>query len=190
KREIEVDVRVVAATNRDLETEVARGRFRQDLFYRLNVIPIRLPSLAERRSDIRALALHFLNRSNQANQRNISLDCDALTRLEQHNWPGNIRELSNLIERVVLLADRPVLGATDIERFMPADQMSDGSGNPTASQPGSTPFLVRTYLPGHSHPPEALRDALRSCGGNKSRAAQLLGLTVRQFDYRCRKLGI
>ena len=190
KREIEVDVRVVAATNRDLETEVARGRFRQDLFYRLNVIPIRLPSLAERRSDIRALALHFLNRSNQANQRNISLDSDALTRLEQHNWPGNIRELSNLIERVVLLADRPVLGATDIERFMPADQMSDGSDNPTASQPGSTPFLVRPYLPGHSHPPEALRDALRSCGGNKSRAAQLLGLTVRQFDYRCRKLGI
>jgi Nif-specific regulatory protein len=192
KREIEVDVRVVAATNRDLETAVARGDFRQDLFYRLNVIPIRLPSLAERRSDIRALALHFLSRSNQANQRNVSLNTDALARLEQHGWPGNIRELSNLIERVVLLADRPVLDAADIERFMPGELSPDTmqrSDRLADALPG-TMGAVRPYLPGHSHPPEALRDALVRCGGNKSRAAQLLGLTARQFVYRCSKLGI
>ena len=85
---IAVDVRLVAATHRDLETDVTQGSFRRDLFYRLNVIPIRLPSLRERREDIRTLALHFLNRANQANQRNVNLAGDALARLEAHPWPG------------------------------------------------------------------------------------------------------
>src|SRR5690606_33493316 len=91
KQEQNVNIRLVAATNRDLSREVQNGRFREDLYYRLNVIPIHLPSLAERRSDIPALALHFLNRFNQANQRNLNLKPDALTLLQNHYWPGNIR---------------------------------------------------------------------------------------------------
>ncbi|BDD95012.1 hypothetical protein PanNE5_44520 [Pandoraea sp. NE5] len=190
KREIKVDVRLVAATNRSLETDVANGLFRQDLYYRLNVIPIRLPSLAERKGDIRALALHFLSRTNQANQRNVNLAPDALARLEDHQWPGNIRELSNFIERVVLLADRPILHSDDVERFLPATEPA-----PLFETPGSTlqqtvqiPEGVRQYMANDSHSADELRQALRSAGGNKSRAAQRLGLTPRQFSYRWQKI--
>lgn len=195
KREIRVDVRLVAATNRDLEMEVARGLFRQDLYYRLNVIPIRLPSLAERREDIRALALHFLSRANQANQRNVNLARDAFERLEAHAWPGNIRELSNLIERIVLLAEKPTLGAADIERFMPASEPAAPTAPVTsapqavAAHQSGAQALVRPYMTAASHTADDLREALRACGGNKSRAAQLLGLTARQFAYRWQKLN-
>ena len=199
KSEIRVDVRVVAATNRDLAADVQRGLFRQDLYYRLNVIPIRLPSLAERRADIRVLALHFLSRSNQTNHRNINLSAAALARLEQHPWPGNIRELANLVERIVLLADRSLLDADEIERFMPEEsfEMAVPTGGGATWPPeiavaqGSfEEKAVRPYLSSRSHTPQALRQALERCGGNKSRAAQALGLTARQFSYRCRKLGL
>jgi Nif-specific regulatory protein len=188
KHEIRIDIRLVAATNRTLEHEVAAGRFRQDLFYRLNVIPIRLPSLAERKSDIRPLALHFLNRTNQANQRNVNLSADAYERLEEHMWPGNIRELSNLIERVVLLAEKPVLNALDIARFLPDTEVRDITPTvaPVAIDPRNA--TVRPYMVTGSHSADELREALRQAGGNKSRAAQLLGLTSRQFNYRWQKV--
>jgi Nif-specific regulatory protein len=193
KAEIKVDVRVVAATHRDLETDVAKGSFRRDLFYRLNVIPIRLPSLRERREDIHTLAIHFMNRANQANQRNVYMSPDALQRLEQHPWPGNIRELGNVIERVVLLADGPMVSATELERFLPSELASPAT---TASKQVKTPAtplpisaapLVRDYLSAHSHTLEELQSTLAQHRGNQSRAAQALGLTVRQFAYRLRK---
>lgn len=185
KQEMRVDIRLVAATNRSLESEVANKRFRQDLFYRLSVIPIQLPSLAERRSDIRPLALHFLNRINQANQRNVSLSPEAFVRLEEHSWPGNIRELSNFIERVVLLAEKPTLTAEDIDRFMPVVDIST-KGSRELSSLAETPrmFPIRPYMASDSHSPEELQEALRTAGGNKTRAAQMLGLTPRQFLYR------
>jgi len=197
KREIKVDVRLVAATHRDLEADVAKGSFRRDLFYRLNVIPIRLPSLRERREDIRTLAVHFMNRANQANQRNVYLSPAALNRLEEHPWPGNIRELGNVIERMVLLADSPMVSATELERFLPSE--TAGTHNLLAPAPVSvsnavnTPPctqaapLVRDYLPAHSHTLEYLQETLVLHRGNQSRAAQALGLTVRQFSYRLRK---
>ncbi|WP_114972607.1 sigma-54 interaction domain-containing protein [Rhodoferax ferrireducens] len=197
KSEIKVDVRLVAATHRDLETEVANGTFRRDLFYRLNVIPIRLPSLRERREDIRTLAVHFMNRANQANQRNVYLSPAALTRLEEHPWPGNIRELGNVIERMVLLADSPMVSATELERFLPSESAGTlnllASAPVPASTPGNPPPrtlaapLVRDYLPAHSHTLEELQETLALHRGNQSRAAQALGLTVRQFSYRLRK---
>ncbi len=104
KREIRVDMRLVAATNRDLAAEVAHGRFREDLFYRLNVVPITLPPLAERRSDIPDLVLHFLTKANQDNQRNVNLTQAAFGTLARQPWPGNIRQLANFIERLVLLS--------------------------------------------------------------------------------------
>jgi Nif-specific regulatory protein len=209
KREVKVAVRVVAATNRDLALEVERGTFRRDLFYRLNVIPIRLPSLRERPQDIRALAIHFLSRVNQANQRNVSLSPEALSLLEQHPWPGNIRELGNVIERLVLLTDSAMATGQELQRFLPAGQNSDESkwaqgasgrvsrdrvGLPANAPPPSTspppPLpLVRDYRAAHSHPATELQQALANHGGNQSRAAQALGLTVRQFSYRLRKLG-
>ncbi|MDP1954836.1 MAG: sigma 54-interacting transcriptional regulator [Polaromonas sp.] len=194
KREVRVAVRVVAATNRDLAQDVLAGTFRRDLFYRLNVIPIRLPSLRERPQDIRALAIHFLSRVNQANQRNVSLSAAALASLEQHPWPGNIRELGNVIERLVLLTDSAMVSAEELQRFLPHEQDSTTPDRPagvtTVQKPVTPAPVVRDYQAAQSHPAAQLQQALHDHGGNQSRAAQGLGLTVRQFSYRLRKLGL
>ena len=208
QREIKVQVRVVAATNRDLEQGVQRGTFRRDLFYRLNVIPIRLPSLRERAQDIRPLALHFLSRFNHASQasrasqaspRNVSLSPDALLRLERHPWPGNIRELGNVIERLVLLADQSVVSARELERFLPSESAAAGPPStlqdaPPSPSPSPSPSLalplVRGYLTAESHSATQLQQTLAAHGGNQSRAAQAMGLTVRQFSYRLHKLDL
>jgi Nif-specific regulatory protein len=116
-KEIKVDVRVVVATHRNLVNEVAMGRFRRDLYYRLNVVPIRLPALRERREDIKPLALHFLSRANQVHQRHVHFTEDVWMWLDAQPWPGNIRELANLVERVVLLAAHPDVGAADLEHW-------------------------------------------------------------------------
>ena len=196
-REVKVNIRLVAATNRDLARDVQAGQFRQDLYYRLNVIPIRLPSLRERREDIRALALHFVNRANQAHERNVHLAPDAMARLETHDWPGNIRELGNLIERLVLLTDHTRVTAVAVERFMPESSLpAPGAVNgPPASAPQAVArpapdALVRDYQSANSHTAEHLRKALEQHQGNQSRAAQSLGLTLRQFSYRLRKAGL
>ena len=188
-RELKVNIRLVAATNRDLARDVQAGRFRQDLYYRLNVIPIRLPSLRERREDIRALALHFVNRANQAHERNVHLAPEAMARLETHDWPGNIRELGNLIERLVLLTDHTRVTAVALERFMPESL----TPLPAAEPPPGRPLpagTVREYLSARSHSPQALQDALLRHHGNQTQAAQSLGLTLRQFGYRLRKAGL
>jgi len=184
KHETRVDVRLVAATNRDLALETERGGFRRDLFYRLNVVPIRLPSLAERHEDVRPLALHILSRVNQMHQRNVNLSQGALAALEAYAWPGNIRELSNVIERLVLLTDDTVISAGEIARFLP-----DAGRSSASSRGEAAPLVVREYRELRSHSAEELRAALARHGGNRSRAAQTLGLTVRQFTYRLTKLG-
>ncbi|MFN7855492.1 MAG: sigma-54 interaction domain-containing protein, partial [Acidovorax sp.] len=200
RREVKVNVRLVAATHRDLAHEVQAGRFRQELYYRLNVIPIRLPSLAERREDIRALALHLVSRANQAHQRNVYLTAEALARLEDHPWPGNIRELGNVIERLVLLSDDPQVTPARLERFLPAASDSAQALRPPAEaaapQPEHAPGpataapLVREYAPAHSHSAQTLQAALQAHQGNQSRAARALGMTLRQFSYRLRKAGL
>ncbi len=192
KREVKVAVRVVAATHRDLELDVQQGTFRRDLFYRLNVIPIRLPSLRERPQDIRALAIHFLSRVNQDNQRNVSLSSEALARLEQHPWPGNIRELGNVIERLVLLTDSTMVSSRELERFLPKGTTAGAAMKAAAAALPTTPAmpLVRDYQAVQSHSAAQLQEALAAHGGNQSRAAQAMGLTVRQFGYRLKKMGI
>ena len=185
KREKKVDVRLVAATHRDLDHEVAQGRFRSDLYYRLYVIPIRLPALRERPEDIPALVLHFLNRANQAHQRNVNVTPAALARLERHPWPGNIRELANVIERLVLLADTPLVDGDRIVHLL-----RSADPRPAAPRAPEAPPVVREYWRATSHPAHALADALARHGGNQSRAAQALGLTPRQFTYRMKKLGL
>ena len=196
QREIKIDVRIVVATHRDLEAEVAQGRFRSDLFYRLNVIPIRLPSLRERREDIRSLVLHFLNRANQVNQRNVYLSEAALVLLENHPWPGNIRELGNVIERMVLLTDSALVSGVELKRFLPVGPSAAQAVRTFQPVPPQTPApptsggLIRDYQPAQSHSAAQLQEALQACGGNQSRAAQTLGLTARQFAYRLQKMAL
>jgi Nif-specific regulatory protein len=203
KRERRVDARLVVATHRDLAQEVAAGRFRRDLYYRLNVIPIRLPALRERPQDIPLLVAHFLNRANQAHQRNLILTPEAVALLARQDWPGNIRELGNLIERLVLLGDGPLAGVAAVQRLLQDDEagadaaLLPGAGGPAAPAPRAAPVagdagvpLVRDYRPADSHSGRTLSEALVRHGGNRTRAAAALGLTLRQFSYRCRKLGL
>ena len=204
QREIKVNVRLVAATNRDLAAQVQAGHFRQDLYYRLNVIPIRLPSLAERPSDIRELALHFVNRANQAHQKNVYLSPEALDTLTQQPWPGNIRELGNCIERVVLLAEQTLLTPAQLQPYLaqasvtpamtlaipiPSSPLPTGQ-HPSSERPGTASLGVRAYENAHSHTVQVLQQALDQHQSNQSRAAQSLGLTLRQFAYRLRKAGL
>lgn len=197
-REISVDVRVVVATHRNLVNDVAMGRFRRDLYYRLNVVPIRLPALRERAEDLKALALHFLSRANQTHQRNVHFEEDVWPWLLEQRWPGNIRELGNLIERVVLLGGGPAVDSKVLAHWAREDEPSNGSpvdhadpGHRGAAGPvrdvASPP--MRDYRSVHSHTEPALREALARSGGNQSRAAQLLGLTPRQFAYRWKRLS-
>jgi DNA-binding NtrC family response regulator len=126
---LRVDVRVIAATNKDLPAEIAEGRFREDLYYRLNVVPIEVPPLRERREDIPALAEHFARRSCAENdRRHKRIDDDAMTLLMQHAWPGNVRELRNLVERLVILTgDRPGVTAEDVRAALPSVKAARGS---------------------------------------------------------------
>lgn len=193
RREVKVNVRLVAATHRELSAEVQAGRFRQDLYYRLNVIPIRLPSLRERREDIAALSLHFLNRANQVHERNVHLSSGALQMLTRLDWPGNIRELGNLIERLVLLTDVTVVTVDALAHFVQPPTAGTTKGVETAAPAGSpenSAGLVRSYAAASSHSAQVLRQALLTNAGNQSRAAQSLGLTLRQFGYRLRKTGL
>lgn len=206
KSEIKISVRIVAATNRDLAHEVNVGNFRQDLFYRLNVIPIQLPSLSQRKTDISLLAMYFLNKTNQNNQRNVHLTQSALDQLQLHTWPGNIRELSNFIERLVLLSEKSLVDADEIQYFLSQNkaeniqipQKAIFSGHLphvpiiqpfTNSYQHESQYAVRPYARADSHEKNDLMTALQQAGGNKTRAAQLLGMTARQFNYRLTKLN-
>ncbi|PYN90192.1 MAG: DNA-binding response regulator [Candidatus Rokuibacteriota bacterium] len=168
-RTIQVDVRIVAATNQDLTEMVREKRFREDLYYRLNVITVRVPPLRERHEDIRLLAQHYLRVYAAKNGRKLEgLSNEALERLESYAWPGNVRELENLIERTVLLARKDRIDAEDLPEEVagvkrpPRDAILELVGTPLAE--------VEQRL---------LDETLRITGGNKTQAAKLLGIDVR-----------
>ena len=186
RRETPIDVRIVAATNLDLQQQVAAGRFRLDLYYRLNIIPIRLPALRERREDIRPLVRHLLNLISQSYQRNVGLTPEAMERLVDYPWPGNIRQLRNVLERLVLLAEGASISGREVEHVI----RSEAAGAPEVPMLYSPPSsgTVRPYLPAASHDRQQIEQALAQTHGNKSRAAQLLGLTLRQLNYRMKRL--
>ena len=167
---ISVDVRVLAATHRDLEAMCARGDFREDLFYRLNVLPLRLPPLRERSGDVSRLASHFLAQFAHQNARPaLALQPEALTLLEQHAWPGNVRELQNLVERLVVLYDGPSIGAADVAREL-------GSGARLGPAPVADATLPNVALRAQC---QRLHQALEQCQGNRTLAARLLGISRR-----------
>jgi DNA-binding NtrC family response regulator len=168
---IRVDVRVIAATNRNLQEEVARGRFREDLFYRLNVVNIETPPLRDRRSDIPAIAKFFLDRYAKENAKSIdAISAQALDLLVAYDWPGNVRELENAIERAIVLAT-----GTEIEaRHLPQHVRPVATtGAPTI--PGSTMAELERY---------AILETMKAAGGSTSKAAEILGISARTIQYR------
>jgi transcriptional regulator with PAS, ATPase and Fis domain len=166
-----VDVRIVGATNRDLRKLVRQGRFREDLFYRLNVGEIKLPPLRERRSDIPVLALHILDRLNGSLRRPKRLSSEALSRLQSHSWPGNVRDLENVIERSVRLCRSDVLGADDLLITEPVTYADPLDAMPEPHEG----FSLEEFL-GSARKQMILR-ALEATNGNQSQAARLLGIT-------------
>ncbi|MCX7890801.1 MAG: sigma 54-interacting transcriptional regulator [Burkholderiales bacterium] len=188
-RERRVDVRIVAATNRDLQGLVSAGSFRLDLFYRLNVVPVTLPALRERPDDVRALARHFASRLNQAYQRNVTLSQGAVEALARFPWPGNVRQLANVLERIVLLNDSGVVGAGEVERVLAAESRTVGAES-AAPRPAEEPARFGRYRAVSAGDRDRIENALAATRGNKSAAAQHLGMTLRQLEYRIKQLGI
>ncbi|GMU36749.1 MAG: sigma-54 dependent transcriptional regulator [Phycisphaerae bacterium] len=181
--EISVDVRVIAATNRDIEKAIADGQFREDLFYRLNVISILLPPLRERGDDIRILAQHLTARFAREFRKNIhQIDETAFRKLCGYAWPGNVRELRNVIERAVLLARGDTLTGDDI--------VVGGGGRPSSSTSRTTFSLPPEGINLKMLEGELIRQAMERSGNNQTQAARLLGLRRDAFRYRLEKFGM
>jgi two-component system response regulator AtoC len=180
--DIEVDVRVIAATNRDIETAVKEGRFREDLFYRVNIIPITLPPLCERGDDIELLTNHFLAGFAQEFRKEITgLTEAAWQTLKSYTWPGNVRELRNAIERAVLLSKEPVLDAGDFVLGMSDQQEPRGIRNLHLPVGGVDLQEVEEQL---------VRQALQRANNNQSKAARLLHISRDQLRYRMEKFDL
>jgi Nif-specific regulatory protein len=201
---ITVNVRVIAATNRSLEECVEQGTFRADLFYRLNVVPVVLPPLRDRREDIPLLLDHFLQESNRMNMREVRLSSSVVQLLCGYSWPGNVRELQNLIERLVIMADSDTIVSRELPSYITAEPEAEDPAAPScrlapSPSPSATerPGLPREFLSGNSAPKflkdmekEEVEAALRRHGWVQARAARELGLTQRQMGYRIKKYGI
>jgi len=168
---VRVDVRVVAATNRDLKAEVAKGKFREDLFYRLNVIALEMPSLRARRSDVPLLAAFFLKKYAGENGKAVEGFTDeALTMLGSYDWPGNVRELENVVERAVVLCNGSRVSIAELpQHLVPSSELSG------IRIPGSTLDEIEHH---------AIRKTLEATGGSTSKAADILGISVRKIQYK------
>ncbi|MFP4486506.1 MAG: sigma-54 interaction domain-containing protein, partial [Campylobacterales bacterium] len=177
-KSIKVDVRIIAATNRDLEGMVESGEFREDLFYRLNVIPLELPPLRERDGDIEALAQYFLKIFNKIHAKNISLNSATIQILSSYAWYGNIRELENTMERVVLLSSDGELDEELLKNMLPG--LKESKEVKKILKASDIEKLEKS----------SIQEALNECGGVKQKAAKLLGITPRQIDYKMKKYNI
>jgi transcriptional regulator with PAS, ATPase and Fis domain len=172
ERTEKVDVRVIAATNRDLRQMVSDGKFQEDLFYRLNVIPIEIPPLRERRDDIPALVDHFVRKHAQRTGRRIDrIDEGVLAALQQYDWPGNVRELENTIERAVVLTPGPAISARAVSVMSATTPQA--TGLPSLKLRQNIEWVER----------ETIRRALENAGGVKKDAAELMGISQRALSY-------
>jgi two-component system response regulator PilR (NtrC family) len=184
--ETEIDVRVIAATNRELEEEVERGAFRSDLYYRLNVIELRIPPLRQRVVDIPMLVDHFLRRFAAEQGRRISgISPEAMRRLESYHFPGNVRELENIIERAVTLCGESHLGAADLPPLRQRPQVAGDSATVAIPEDG---LDLEAVLSDYER--AIVQRALEQSGGVRKRAAALLGISFRSLRYRLKKLGL
>jgi DNA-binding NtrC family response regulator len=171
-------VRVIAATNVDLRAALENGTFREDLYYRLNVLPINIPPLRERREDIPFLAEHFARKVSKESGRECVITPAAMDKLMSWPWPGNVRELENVIERSIVLCGAAELDAEDIRLDTTRERPVQNSG----------------FLPDgmslDEYEQEIIREALRRASGNKSQAARLLGITRNALRYRLSQMGL
>jgi len=175
-REIEVDVRVIAATNKSLQEQVGEGRFREDLFYRLNVVRMSLPPLRERREDVQLLTQHFLSTfSAKYHKPDVQFSPEVDARFADYHWPGNIRELKNSIERAVILAKNPVIGLD----LLP-ERIQEKSSLPGVSGLAAGRSLAEVEK-------EMIRRTLEHTGGHRKRTAQMLGISERDLYYKLKK---
>jgi len=169
---IHVDVRVIAATNKNLHEEVAKNRFREDLYYRLNVVALEMPPLRDRRTDIPALSKFFLDRYARDNNKTVDgFGPETLERLGSYDWPGNVRELENAVERAVVLANSPTIEP----RHLPPNIQPRVAPAGMPAIPGATMADIERY---------AILETLKSTGGSTSKAAEVLGISVRTIQYR------
>ncbi|TMM49930.1 sigma-54-dependent transcriptional regulator [Qipengyuania marisflavi] len=198
RQEIGVNVRIVAATNRDLTPMIANGSFREDLYYRLNVVPIHLPPLRERREDVATLAQHFLGQAEAEGLPRRSIDEAALAALTRNDWPGNVRELRNIVFRLALLARDDVIDQATVDDCLPqdfgADDTASGGGFKlalgewlTAEKPADG-TVYHAALAAFEQP--LFEHALAATGGNQLRAAQLLGINRNTLRKRITELEI
>jgi Nif-specific regulatory protein len=180
---LSVDVRTIAATHRELENAIIEGTFRQDLYYRLNVVPIRLPPLRERREDIPLLISHFLEIFNKENNKKVSLSNEMIQLLIQYDWPGNVRELENCMERLVVLAEEE---SVNLRNIPPAIETYFNDIQKVTAPPRSSKRVsLAETMQGMEQ--EALKKALDRCGWVQAKAARLLGITPRQVAYKIKK---
>ena len=184
-RSIKIDVRVVAATVRDLPEEVKQGRFREDLFYRLNVVQVRLPALRERVEDIPLLVSHFVQRHRDSLGREPpTFTAQAMRRLERHAWPGNVRELENVVERAMVLSEGPLIDVDGLpERLVEA-----GTTPPRGAAPAGDDLSIKRGS--RALEQELIKKALERTKGNRTRAAELLELSHRALLYKMKEFGI
>jgi two-component system response regulator AtoC len=183
---VRVDIRFVAATHRPLEEMMARGEFREDLFYRLNVVPLWLPPLRDRGDDVAQLARRFCAVHGRTNGRpDAELENDAVALLAGQPWPGNIRQLENFVERLVVLSEGPRIGAADVaaeldrqQRGTPLARLSEGSGALTLSERRRQSEI------------DALTTALKQAGNNRTLAARLLGISRRTLYTKLEEHGL
>jgi two-component system response regulator PilR (NtrC family) len=183
--ELQADIRVVAATNQDLSKLVAEGRFREDLFYRINVIPVRLPPLRERREDIPLLAEHFLVKFGEQMDKHLTgVSREAMELLVRHDWPGNIRELENAIERAVALESSPTILAESLPAAVRGG-LPRRDLMPTSEAGIPAGFDLEAHVQGVER--EFITEALRHAGGVQVKAAELLGMSFRSFRYYVKK---
>ncbi len=210
---IKVDVRLVAATNRDLVAELATGGFREDLYYRLNVVPIHIPPLRDRREDVPLLAEHFIAKFNERLKKEIvGIEREAMDRLMSYHWPGNIRELENVMERTVLFCEAPRIRLSDL----PGELLGLGAGAsseeraavlPSATtMAGGTPTAAQAAVAGPGEAPSSLKEAVRAqtervereliqraldeTGGNVTQAARRLKISRKSLQTKMKELGL
>jgi two-component system response regulator HydG len=178
---VKVDVRVIAATNIDLEEAVTQNRFRRDVFYRLNVFPIKLPPLRERREDLPLLAIHFLEVYKKRSNKNISgITEKALSRLRRHDWPGNVRELENAIERAVILAQGRMITVDDLPDAVKGAETETDAKKTVELEIGTTMDDVEKHV---------ILETLNYTRGDKSRAAQILGIGRKTLYRKLQQYG-
>ena len=194
KRSIKVDIRLITATNENLEEAVAQGRFREDLYYRVNVVPVFLPPLRERREDIPLLVDYFAHRFCQEHSvKDKRVDREAILYLTDYSWKGNVRELENLIQRLVLMTDGDTITTSHLPphilneapRFKPAAPVAGDRSRPIIPETG---LNLEQEVARHEY--ELLRAALERAGGVKIRAAEMLGLNKDKMKYLCKKYNL